>query len=55
MAVSHVMLETFLELSGTGVPVGDAKAVIAVLRLAVGDMTGDALTGWVRSHTRLPP
>jgi death-on-curing protein len=49
-----VMLETFLELNGVALDVGDADAVIAMLDLAAGVTSDKAFIGWVREHVRLP-
>ena len=50
----YVMLEAFLELNGARFPVADADAVIAMLKLAAGDMTDDEFIAWVRANVRVP-
>jgi death-on-curing protein len=46
----YVMLEAFLELNGARFPVADADAVIAMLKLAAGDMADDEFIAWVRAN-----
>lgn len=46
----YVALEVFLALNGLRFPVTDADAVIAILRLAAGDIPDDDFTAWVRAH-----
>ena len=46
----YVALEVFLVLNGLRFPVTDADAVIAILRLAAGEIPDDEFTAWVRAH-----
>ena len=46
----YVALEVFLALNGVRFPVTDAAAVIAILRLAAGDIPDTDFTAWVRAH-----
>jgi death-on-curing protein len=44
----------FLGLNGMEFEPPEVDATMAVLRLAVGEMSDDEFTQWVRDHTRLP-
>ena len=46
----YVALEVFLALNGMRFPVTDAAAVIAILRLAAGDVADTDFTAWVRAR-----
>ncbi|HME27046.1 MAG TPA: type II toxin-antitoxin system death-on-curing family toxin [Acetobacteraceae bacterium] len=50
----YVMLETFLELNGVLFPASDADAVIAMLKLAAGDISDEEFTDWVRANLHVP-
>lgn len=47
-----VALEAFLALNGFSLEAGDADCVIAILRLAEGDLDENALADWVRRHAQ---
>ncbi len=47
-----VALEAFLVLNGFSLEASDADCVIAILRLAEGDLDEAALADWVRRHAR---
>jgi death on curing protein len=51
----YVALEVFLALNGLRFPVTDAEAVIAILRLAAGDIADDEFIAWVRAHAEPAP
>jgi death-on-curing protein len=52
---AYVALETFLVLNDMEFPVDDADAVIAMLRLAAGDISDQEFIAWVRDNARPPP
>jgi death-on-curing protein len=47
-----VALEAFLTLNGFSLEASDADCVIAILRLAEGDLDENALADWVRKHAQ---
>lgn len=47
-----VALESFLLLNDFDLDASDADCVIAILRLAEGELDEEAFTDWVRRHTR---
>jgi death-on-curing protein len=47
-----VALEAFLALNGFSLEASDAECVIAILRLAEGDLDEEALTDWIRRHAK---
>jgi death-on-curing protein len=47
-----VALEAFLALNGFSLDASDADCVIAILRLAEGDLDETALADWIRQHAK---
>ncbi len=49
---AFVAMELFLELNGFGLAASDEDALMAMLRLASGDMDGDEFAVWVGANCR---
>jgi len=47
---AFVVMETFLELSGSALSADDADCVTTMLALAAGDLGEDALAAWIRDR-----
>lgn len=49
---AFVAVETFLGLNGLALVADDAECVVAMLRLAAGDLSEEGFAAWLRDNTR---
>lgn len=52
--VSFVVMDVFLRLNGCAIDAEEPEAVTAMVALAAGNLSEDALASWLRDHSRKP-